>query len=640
MKASIARIIYRLGVINHRVEFLVILTWMLYCPSKESDFYFLSTAGLVCFFSLRNIYFMKTWGGSPFNFSLPVTGVVLLLTIFFSTSHLNSILFFGDILLVFCYFTLFYNDRGKEADLFRLIAYIISAFSLLNLVGYFVPLPFWQAGQAPIFFASAIHEGIISGMGVLILFCYLLKGSGEDKDEDNDEVNDGDKKERLRFIILIILNTAAVFVSQSKAAYLGTVGFTMLLLLLKKKKWIPYLGLFVILTFIIPNPIRSMVYRSLTKDPYAANRIQIWKMSLDVFADYPLMGVGLDNFPEVSNRYNFKQTNGPANYFKVPRNTHNDYLKLLVEAGIPGLAIILLLLWWLAVKLFSSSLFNISKILILYLLFQAFLFNILFTTFFFFIFVFLLKNQLEGEVTFRSFSVPLKFSLSCLLLIVFAACYLFPALANGLMKRSAASAHPVEAYNLLNTAGRLNPLDSNSYYLKAASLYRYFRQTSDLESFSSALLQIKQAQRLRPHFTGAYLLEATIYMELLNKNVKYTNLGDEIIGALEKAEAHEPFNPFIKLTKARIYMTFDKKEKAGEEARKAIGLEPEFVAALDFLHRQFNDFPDEAAFRNKIETILKKAKEWNPEPGHYLHRLWQMPGEGKEEKTEGGKVGR
>ena len=612
---NLSRIIYRLGIINHKIEFLAILTWLLFFPLKEKEahFFFLGFAILMCFILLKNIYFMKTIGLSYFSHFLMVFNFILILSVLFSNYLYKSILLLSDIFLISCYFTLFYNEKRKETDYFHLIAYIISVFSFINVILYVIPI----FKQGHIFFINPIHEGIISGIGALIVFYYLLK------------------KWNPRFLILLILNLGGVFVSQSKAAYIGTVILALLLILSKKKKLIPFLVLFIILTFIIPNPIRRMFFHSIKKDPYALDRINIWKMSLTIFNDHLLTGVGLDNFSEVSGKYNFKQTHGPANYFKVPRIPHSDYLKLMTELGVVGLVMILTLFFFLAKKIFSSSLSRLSLILLLYLLFQALLFNILFSLFFFFVFLFLLKNILEQEqhITFRSFSPGLKVLMSSLLIFVLMVGYLLPYLSNIFIKKSKKNPHLVQAYNLLKKAEYLNPLDKDVYYFKALYLHHYFKQTSNLEAFREALNNLKKAQRLNPYFSDAYRLEFKLNEELL-KRIRYVSMDEEVLAPLVKAEIYDPVNPFIKLTKARVYYEFNKFDKAKEEALKALTLEPEYVAALYFLQTNFNYFPNKKTFQSKIEKILNKAGQLNPVPGHYLHQLYEIPEKSKKEGAQ------
>lgn len=613
MKLFRTRKFYRPGMIDHKTEFLAILSWMLFFPVKESYFYFLGTALLIGVISIRNVYLNKTFAISSFNLSLGIVGLGLILSLFFSFDSLKSLKLTADVLLIFVYFILFYKEQRKETRQFLVISYIISVFSTLTVIGFIFSDLLWSAGRRAVFFASSIHEGIISGMGVLILLYYLLTAK------------DSKPRQRLIFYLLLTLNIAGVFVSQSKAAYLGTVAFALVMILIRRKKWLPFLLVFIVLTFVIPNPIRSMVIRSLTKDPYAANRIDIWKMCGQIFLDHPVTGVGLDNFELISKQYNFKQPKGPSNYGKVPRHTHNDYFKLISETGIAGLALLFVMAWFLARKLFGSPSFNISRVLILYLLFQAFLFNILFTTFFLFIFLYLLKNLLETNVTFRSFSVPLKYTFIISLMLITLSAYLLPWWSDTVLKKRNAGLNYIQQFDLLNFAASLNPLDADVYYLKAVALRRYFQYSTNWEAFYDALALLKKARRLRRAFVDTYTMEAAMYFDLIKKGLVYDHMDEEIIHALEQAETYDPFNPFIKMTKAYVYLKFDQPQEARNQALKAIELEPNYVEALLFLDRNFNYFTDKADLQKRLDAVREKAEFYSPEPGHYLYRLYQMP---------------
>jgi tetratricopeptide (TPR) repeat protein len=160
--------------------------------------------------------------------------------------------------------------------------------------------------------------------------------------------------------------------------------------------------------------------------------------------------------------------------------------------------------------------------------------------------------------------------------------------------------------------------------LKALYLHRYFKQTSNLEAFREALNNLKKARQLNPYFAAAYRLEFKLNEELL-KRIRYVSMDEEVLAPLVKAEIYDPVNPFIKLTKARVYLEFNKFDRAKQEALKAITLEPEFVGALYFLQKNFNYFPNKKTFQSQIEKILNKAGQLNPAPGHYLHQLYEIP---------------
>ena len=601
----LSRLVQRLSRLNPRIEFSVILGWLLFFPAKDSPLYFLIFACLMIIVSFRGIWFMKNLSLSGFSYFLIGFNGLMIFSVFFSVYRFQSILFISDIFLISLYYILFFFDRENEDSYFHLLAYVISVLSIIKVVHSIVPV----FSSKNVFFSNLIFQGVASGIAVLILFYYLLK------------------KFNWVFLGLLLLNGAGVIVSESKGAYIGAALLVLTMVLLKKKALIPVVIGFILLTFITPNPIKRMFVFSLTKDPYSTNRLDIWKMSAAMFQDNLPWGVGPDNFSTVSKRYNFKQERGPANYFKLPLRPHNDYLKLLTETGLPGLLFLLVFGCVLVRKIFSSSLFNLSKLLILYFLFQAFVFNVLFHIFFFFIFIFLLKSLFEGQLVHKSFTLNLKAYFTFLTLFVLLVGYLLPFLSLRQVEKANTDGGItiVDRFRLLNKAGYLNPLNPAVFYYKAVSLFGYFEETSNLEAFYSAVDNVKRAQRLNRYFIDAYRLESDLYTVLLKKNLTYTGLHDEIAAPLAKAEKYDPFSPFIKLRKAEIHFQFHRTQEAREEALDALALEPDFAAALYFLQTNFNYFPDAEAFDKRIENIRKKAERLNVEPGTYLFKLFEIP---------------
>jgi O-antigen ligase len=599
----LTRSLYRLKMLNPKVEFVLILCWMLFFPWKDSLLYFPSTALLIVLLSLRNIYFMKNFSLSSFSYSLLAFNLLLIFSVFFALYRHPAILWVSGIFLMSFYFSLFFLDKNSEDDYFRILAYTISAVSLFQVIEYILPGIDWRN----FFFPNPIFQGVASGIAVLIIVYYLLK------------------KFQWLFLGLLVVNVAGVYVSQSKAAFIGTAGLCLFMTLLKQKKVIPVAVGLILLTFIIPNPIREMFIFSLKQDPYSANRLDIWKMSVNIYKDHPVFGVGPENFPDVSRQYNFKQTQGPANYFKRSRNPHSDYFKLLSETGSVGLVFMLFFAAVLVKRLLSQPLFNLSTLLILYLLFQALVFDVIFHFFFFFIFLFLLKNLFERQSVYISFTIPLKVYGVFLLLLTFTAGYLLPYFSANLKAKSLTTNDLVTRFNLSGKASYLDPLNADLLYLKAQCLYHYFKGTNNLESFYSTLENVKKVQRLNPYFIDAYWLESDLYALLLQENINYPGLREGITEPLSAAERYDPANPFLKLRKAEIFWRFNLKEEARQEATRSLELEPDYAMALYFLQRNFHYFPDEGAFEKRIARIREKAGLYQPEPGTYLYKLFEIP---------------
>jgi probable O-glycosylation ligase (exosortase A-associated) len=81
---------------------------------------------------------------------------------------------------------------------------------------------------------------------------------------------------------------------------------------------------------------RAESITSYEEDGSAMGRINAWKTALRVWQDYPLHGVGPENFQVVFERYS-----PDSDRFRV---AHNAYLQLLSECGWPALALFLLVL--------------------------------------------------------------------------------------------------------------------------------------------------------------------------------------------------------------------------------------------------------------------------------------------------------
>jgi len=599
----ISNLLFKLRSLNEDVELISILIFLIFFPEKSSLYYFMIFAVLMILFLIRKIMISKNIGISSFTGALLLVNILLLISTIFSVYFIKSLLFFFDVFLISAYFILYLIEEREEERNIKIFGIIISIFSFISI---FI---FIFSDTRDLFFPNPIMAGITSGIGALIFLYYFLR------------------KINYTYLSLIFVNLAALYISQSKAAFLGVAIFSLLLVLTKNKKAIPIVLILILLTFIIPNPIRSMFHFSIYEDPYSADRLQIWNTGLKIFKDNIFAGTGADNFSELSKTYNFKQKSGPANYFKIPRMPHSDYIKMISELGLWGMFILIFSLFFILREILKGSLFNISKILILYLLFQSLFFNIIFQTFFFFLFIFLLKTIFKSEIYFQSNSTIMKLiSISILMIIIFTG-YIFPYYSELLASRAIAQKDLVSIFNSLNKAGKFNRLNLRPYDYRARLLLEQFRKTSDPVYLYSALDNVKSIKKINPYFSKAYFLESDIFRTILEKGMHYQGLSEEIISPLEQLEKIDPFNPFIKMEKAHIMLKFNKHGSAKTEAIKAIELEPKYISALYFLQKHFNYFEKEELFNNRIRQILSSTSDWEKRNSQYLDALIKLPPE-------------
>ena len=602
---DISGFIFRLKMFNEDIEFFSILIFLLFFPEKTSVLYYLLFAFLIVIFLTRKILVSKNIGSSGFTIFLLTFNIILITTSFFSVYLLNSILFFFDIFLISFYFLFGFHETSGDGKRITNIAYLISFFSFVRILIFFI------TGSNTFFFKNPILSGVLSGFAILILLYNLMEIF------------------KLHEFVFIVISTIALYISGSKAAFLGVIFFSFIMILIKKKKLIPIFIFLIAVTFIIPNPIGNMFVKSVYNDPYSKNRIDIWFLSAKMFTAFPFTGVGPDNFGEVSQQFNFKQLKGPANYFKVPRSPHNDYLKIVSENGIFGLIFIIMFFFFLFRRILSGSVYDIKKILVLYLLFQSFLFNIIFKTFFFFLFLYLLRSLFPETKKYISNSPILKLSIFFILFITIIAGYIFPYISDS--KLNKVKMEIENSVNLINLeqSAKLNPIDARIYYMKSVINFKMFNKNSNPNFFSNALYNLEKAKMFNGYFLNSYLLESDIFLSILKRGIKYTGLKNEILAPLDQYLIYNPFDPFVVLEKASINMKFGDLQQAEKEAVKALEIEPDFISAIYFLQKNFNYYESDYLFSNKVEKIRKKIKGMHFKKGTYLYSIFKIPDEMK-----------
>src|SRR5207244_12112113 len=107
-------------------------------------------------------------------------------------------------------------------------------------------------------------------------------------------------------------------------------------------------GLAALIAVVVFSP--SLIAKFLDRnqsDPYNYARIGIWKSSLDVIAQRPMLGVGFGQFVHVSKRFTFPVEGRVARYLKRIGIAHSEYLQHVAELGIPAALLLFGLLGYL-----------------------------------------------------------------------------------------------------------------------------------------------------------------------------------------------------------------------------------------------------------------------------------------------------
>jgi len=152
-------------------------------------------------------------------------------------------------------------------------------------------------------------------------------------------IHDTGRKKAISAICLSVL-LAAIVCTQSRQAFLAVVFYVVALFLTSRKKML-FVSLVVLIGLLalplIPTGYwqRMQTIGEYQEEASAAGRLDTWSTALRIFSDYPMFGVGSDNFTLIAPRY--------ARPGQIIRVTHNTYFQILTEEGLVGLTFFILL---------------------------------------------------------------------------------------------------------------------------------------------------------------------------------------------------------------------------------------------------------------------------------------------------------
>jgi putative inorganic carbon (HCO3(-)) transporter len=167
---------------------------------------------------------------------------------------------------------------------------------------------------------------------------------------------------RLFLVIIFIVQLTALLFTQTRSAWLGLIGailFFFILLGLKARKRVIWIGIILLIClvsgligsiFISNNPIHSVENKYIKRfvssftirDASSLSRLTVWKMSLRIIFDRPLLGYGSGTFMYVFN------SNYPSSLVKYDTQdydyAHNQLLDWAVSYGLVSLLTFIFLL--------------------------------------------------------------------------------------------------------------------------------------------------------------------------------------------------------------------------------------------------------------------------------------------------------
>lgn len=152
----------------------------------------------------------------------------------------------------------------------------------------------------------------------------------------------GEKRNRWIWLSSILMGSALVL-SLTRSAWVGLSVGLILLLAAKNRRLLLVLPVAaLVLSLAAPDGVRTRIKSIMDPKDYSTQeRVKVWSSGLWIIRDFPLLGVGQNNFPRVYPDYRYEGVAEPH-----ISHLHNNVLEIGVERGLIGLA------FWTAIWIF------------------------------------------------------------------------------------------------------------------------------------------------------------------------------------------------------------------------------------------------------------------------------------------------
>ena len=138
---------------------------------------------------------------------------------------------------------------------------------------------------------------------------------------------------------LFLILTFCLIFSYTRAAWFGFLAGMLFFSFLQSKKLFAFFLVIIICgVFLLPASVKNRLKQIDSMEKVTANhRIALWKESISIVEDWPILGTGLNTYTIVGPHYKIHPQGGIY--------PHNSYLHMSAEIGLLGLAAFLWFLW-------------------------------------------------------------------------------------------------------------------------------------------------------------------------------------------------------------------------------------------------------------------------------------------------------
>jgi tetratricopeptide (TPR) repeat protein len=441
--------------------------------------------------------------------------------------------------------------------------------------------------------------------------------------------------------VAMICLVIAVLALKSRGALISFFGTGIFLTTLRKRRLgLAFLVIACLLVF-FPFPQGSII-QLLRKsgDPFAYQRIDIWKSSLKMISDHPVAGVGLGMYKYYGTAYNFPVENQIARYGKLLDAAHNDTLQIGAEIGLIGFTLFLggifLIGYYSVIQLKKRPIpwqIAASSAGILGVLIQGLVSNLLHSPAIAATTVLLGVILLDGAGKYRQKAYTfLPFSrrslwrmwqwyggLFLLFIYILVPVIGYPFLSHVYYlkyQKLRQTRDIAKAVEHLQTALKFIPFQAY-YHQTLGELYlTAFRNQPNLDAFYEGYKEFTQAIRYNPREPEFYEGLAELHREMYRQKLPTKPTAQNALQEYQRAIQHNPFSPFIRFSQATLYADIGEFDQAIASLRKAVEIEPNFVGGYQMLGKMLNHLQREQEAKEAFEQADRILERYTIEEHH------------------------
>jgi len=444
---------------------------------------------------------------------------------------------------------------------------------------------------------------------------------------------------RIAAALCAVLLLFGIVQTSSRGAVLAAVGIVGLAAVragnrIPRQIWlVAALGMIIVAAVSSPFLVRKFLDRGET-DPYNYGRTQIWRISLRIIGEHPILGVGPAEFFHVSKRFNYPVDGQVARYEKHIGIAHSEYLQHIAESGIPAA----LLLFLMAAYLVNCArkrantvsqeqrCFQEAAILVAAgvgahaLVDNCWTVPVMASALVTASLADLVPVQQRQPVLWK----PVQIALASIFVgLIYVHSTVIPSMALYYNAKGLQAYHrsqPGDAEQYLGKAIALVP-DYSSFLENLSKVYiAKFDKTGDPTVLDLAHTCLKRGIETSPQTVELYLrMEDVLIRSLTGSEDRDSLWHQRIVENDTRLLQLDPYLPFPRKNLAIAYYNLGQKDRAFEEMHKALEYEPNYVPAYIQLASWYVESGDTSAgqqYSSLAMSIVNKYRNFKPESSY------------------------